>query len=114
MNRNRNHSIQGMSYIVVFMLLIAYLLMSVHVSAQPKFDHILEVEVNVGDTLWSISSQYSDRMTVPAYISLVKAENNLKDHNIYPGQVLLLPQIENKEVSTAHEHESNYLLSSKH
>lgn len=86
---------------------------SVQVSAQPEYEHILEVEVNAGDTLWSIASKYGESMPIAAYISLLKVENNLKDHYIYPGQILLVPQLTSKEVIVVAD-ESNHLLSSKY
>ncbi|QOY34566.1 cell division suppressor protein YneA [Anaerobacillus isosaccharinicus] len=112
MNKIRISSIQDMSYIILFFIIVVFMLMSIKVSAQPKYESLVEVEVSSGDTLWSIATKYSEGMTIPSYIALIKVENNLKDHHIYPGQVLYVPQLNSIKVGTANE--SDYLLSSKY
>jgi hypothetical protein len=108
----KNQMFQDISYIVLFALLIGYMLMSSQVSAQPKYEHLIEVEVHIGDTLWSIASEYTEGMAIPAYISLLKIENNLKGDRIYPGQILLVPRHNIEEVVTVNE--GDYILSCKY
>jgi Zn-dependent membrane protease YugP len=112
MDKKKKFSFSDLSYIAVFMMIIAYMLMSAHVSAQPKFEHFIEVEVENGDTLWSIASKYTDGVTVQSYITILKEQNNLKDHHIYAGQVLLVPQQTYKDAGVANE--GDHLLSSKY
>ncbi|MFN7250737.1 MAG: LysM peptidoglycan-binding domain-containing protein [Anaerobacillus sp.] len=112
MDKRQKFSFSDISYIALFITIIAYMLMSAHVSAQPKYEHFIEVEVKNGDTLWSIASKYTDGVTVQSYITILKEQNNLRDHHIYAGQVLLVPQQTNKDAGV--ENESDHLLSSKY
>ncbi|RXI98709.1 LysM peptidoglycan-binding domain-containing protein [Anaerobacillus alkaliphilus] len=86
--------------------------MSVSVSAQPEFEELIEVEVLSGDTLWSIASKHTEGMSILSYITILKRENNLTSDHIYPGQILLVPQLKRKEEFVRNE--GDYLLSSKY
>ncbi len=108
----REISFQDISYLIIFGMLVAYLILSASVSAQPEYEQLLEVEVLSGDTLWSIASKHTEGMSVHSYITVVKRENNLSTDHIYPGQILRVPQLKLKEESVANE--GDYLLSSKH
>lgn len=98
-------------FILFIAILLAYLFISTQISEQHKFEYVIEVEVNEGDTLWSIASHYSDGISIQAYISLLKNANQLHEDLIYPGQKLLIPQLDNNEVAL---NEGDYLLSSKY
>ncbi|OIJ13076.1 hypothetical protein BKP37_11215 [Anaerobacillus alkalilacustris] len=104
-------SFQDLFILTLFAILIAYMFMSVQASAHPKFDYFIEIEVNDGDTLWSIASNYSEGISIHLYISMLRTHNQLKQDLIYPGQRLLVPQLESSEVTY---NAGNYLLSSEY
>ncbi len=114
MKNNQRFSFQDLSYSILFMILVLYLLISVQMSAQPKFEEVIEVEVRLGDTLWSIADKYSEGIPIQSFITLLKLENNLNDYQIYPGQKLLVPQLQSLKKGVEKEDEGNHLLSSKY
>ncbi|WP_254611217.1 LysM peptidoglycan-binding domain-containing protein [Paenibacillus sp. JMULE4] len=59
-------------------------------SSQPQMYSYVEVES--GDTLWSIASQYADQgQDIREYIHQIKGINHLKNSHLQVGQKLLLP-----------------------
>lgn len=59
-------------------------------SSQPQVHTYVEVES--GDTLWSIASQYADQgQDIREYVHKIKGINDLKNSNLQVGQKLLLP-----------------------
>ncbi|MCF6093115.1 LysM peptidoglycan-binding domain-containing protein [Microaerobacter geothermalis] len=64
------------------------------VSDHIKPPHQLIVTVKKGDTLWSIASQVNKKgVDLYKMIYYIKKTNGLKDHLIYPGQQLVIPEI---------------------
>lgn len=106
-------SIQDLSYVVLFIALLVYIVMSTSATVQPEYEQYIEIEVSAGDTLWAIASEnIQGGMSIPSFIMLVKGENNLTSNHIYPGQILLIPQLQSREGKMLSE--SNHLLSSKY
>lgn len=59
-------------------------------SSQPQVHAYVEVES--GDTLWSIASQNADQgQDIREYVHQIKGINDLKNSNLQLGQKLLLP-----------------------
>lgn len=50
-----------------------------------------QVEIEHGDTLWSLAKDYSGKMTMRDWIYVVKEENHLRDEHIVAGQTIIVP-----------------------
>lgn len=50
-----------------------------------------DIEIQHGDTLWTLAEQYSGNMEKVEWIEKVKAENNLKNEHIVAGKQLTIP-----------------------
>lgn len=111
MTKRMKLSLQDLSYLMVFMIMIIFIITSGHTSPSPKFDKVIEVEVHEGDTLWSIAKVYSYEIPVQTFIGHIKVHNELQHDFIYPGQKLLVPLGEKHKVV---KDEGDYLLSSKY
>lgn len=52
----------------------------------------IEVYVQDGDTIWNIAKQYvSNNRDIRDLIYEIGQINNLKDYNIYPGDIIRIP-----------------------
>lgn len=107
-----NISFQDLSYLMLFFILVLVMFMSVHTSAEVKFNSLIEIEVTEGDTLWAIASNYSEGVSIQSYLSELKNYNDLQDDRIYPGQKLVVLKIESEKVVKSEEGDN--LLSSKY
>jgi LysM repeat protein len=55
---------------------------------------LIKVDVEKGDTLWSIANQYApNNVSVQSYIHKLKKVNGLKESSIQEGQMLVLPNL---------------------
>ncbi|TDL34956.1 LysM peptidoglycan-binding domain-containing protein [Jeotgalibacillus sp. S-D1] len=77
-------------FIVVTLAFGLYLTFSLADEQQESF---INVEVEQGDSLWSLSKEYSESLSMSekAFIEWVTAENNLASYSIYEGEQLVLP-----------------------
>lgn len=50
-----------------------------------------KVEVQHGDTLWTLAEKYKGTMSTTEWIETVKKENNLRDDTIIAGKHLSIP-----------------------
>ncbi|EIJ81401.1 cell division suppressor protein YneA [Bacillus methanolicus PB1] len=59
----------------------------------------LKVTVEEGESLWTIAEKFSDRHGLPSdeFISWVERTNGINGDNIYPGEELVIPVLENSE-----------------
>ncbi|MDF2869337.1 MAG: hypothetical protein K0R05_912 [Anaerocolumna sp.] len=89
-------------YIVLFgfsiatILVISLLLASTNVNAeklQSSSKHITSIQIEKGDTLWSIASQYitDDYKDMNEYIKEIKQTNGLSSDTIHEGRFLVIP-----------------------
>lgn len=89
--------IQKNLFYIIVLLLSAFSIFSFlkkdRVSAQElKYK---EIEVQRGDTLWSISKEYNkSSLDIRKYIFLIEEKNNIQNSNIQTGDVLYIPIIE--------------------
>jgi len=54
----------------------------------PQYDYI---SVKDGDTIWSIASDYSDKMEIREMIYNISKVNNIQNASIYPGDIIRVP-----------------------
>ncbi len=50
-----------------------------------------EIQIEHGDSLWSLAEQYRGKMSKEDWIKLVKSENELADIKIVAGKSLVIP-----------------------
>jgi len=50
-----------------------------------------EIQIEHGDSLWSLAEQYRGKMSTDDWIKLVKTENELADIKIVAGKSLVIP-----------------------
>ncbi len=77
--------------IVIFIILLIVMIIGKPVSLaySNRYNDYIEIEVNKGDTLWSIAKEYgSEKQDIRKTIYYLKKENNLKSSYIYIGQIL--------------------------
>jgi hypothetical protein len=86
-NKRRFATVIGI--LLLFMIFTGMIVNSKAMSTEQSIGKL--VRVYEGDTLWGIASKYAKNTDIRVYIHRIKALNNLKDHNIYAGQKLLLP-----------------------
>lgn len=55
-------------------------------------DQYMKVTVSAGDSLWKISDQYSEQLSISKkeFVNWVKKHNNIEEH-IYPGDEIIIP-----------------------
>ena len=49
------------------------------------------VYVEKGDSLWKIASEYNTNLRIDDFIHTIEKLNNIKNAEIYPGDVLFIP-----------------------
>jgi LysM repeat protein len=61
--------------------------------SQPKYKYYKSIEIQSGDTLWSIADTYisEEYDSVDSYIAEVKAMNSLASNDITSGHYLVIP-----------------------
>ena len=76
-------------------LLTLIFVVSIHVDggAASKYKYFKSIEIQPGDTLWSIAEEYmsDDYESVADYIKEVKFMNNIEDSRITTGNYLVVP-----------------------
>ena len=50
-----------------------------------------EIEINHGDSLWSLSEKYHGKMSTEKWIEIVMIENHLNHATIIAGKPLIIP-----------------------
>ncbi|TSI10122.1 LysM peptidoglycan-binding domain-containing protein [Lysinibacillus sp. BW-2-10] len=101
--------LQKNNYIVV--LFIAFVIMGAFLLIMDNGDSTYEhIEINHGDTLWSLAEQYRGNMTVQAWIEKVKLENNMNHEKIIVGQVISIPVNEDSNYMAQKEAEENHTI----
>ena len=63
-------------------------------SEQVSYKYFTSIQVEAGDTLWSIAEEYADEehySSYKEYINEVKRMNKMKDDSIVCGQYLIIP-----------------------
>ncbi|MEK5231274.1 hypothetical protein MHB42_05815 [Lysinibacillus sp. FSL K6-0232] len=55
-----------------------------------------EIQVEHGDSLWSLAEQYRGKMSTDDWIKLVKVENELLDIKIVAGKSLVIPVLDDQ------------------
>jgi cell division protein YceG involved in septum cleavage len=97
-----NHIKRKKHYLVLFgfciatILVISLLLLSTNVNAErlkSSTKHITSIQIEKGDTLWSIASQYitDDYNDMNDYIKEIKQTNGLTSDTIHEGKYLVIP-----------------------
>jgi len=77
---------------IILMLLFASMFIIVVNAKSTSNEILVPVYVNQGDSLWQLSSQYSDdKSDIRSYIDRVMELNNLADANIQPGDLIMFP-----------------------
>ena len=80
----------------VFLLIIALLIRQHHsafiAEADAEPQRYMSIQIEEGDSLWSIASEYkSDTTDIKHYINTVRELNNIKGSEIYASQYLIIP-----------------------
>ena len=82
--------LQKNSYIVV--LFVAFFVMGAFLLITDNGKTTYEqIEIEHGDTLWTLAEQYRGKMTIQEWIQQVKAENGLTGEHIVAGHALTVP-----------------------
>ena len=86
--------LQKNTYIVV--LFVAFLVMGAFLLITDNGNTTYEqIEIQQGDTLWTLADHYRGKMSIQEWIEHVKAENGLNGEHIVAGQALSVPINEN-------------------
>ena len=82
--------LQKNTYIVV--LFVAFFVMGAFLLITDNGNTTYEqIEIQHGDTLWTLAEQYRGKMTIQEWIKQVKAENGLTGEQIVTGNALTVP-----------------------
>ncbi|MFC7685207.1 hypothetical protein [Ureibacillus sp. GCM10028918] len=82
--------LQKNTYIVV--LFVAFFVMGAFLLITDNGKNTYEqIEIQHGDTLWTLAEQYRGKMTIQEWIEHVKAENSLTGEHIVAGHALTVP-----------------------
>ncbi|MDN4495522.1 cell division suppressor protein YneA [Ureibacillus aquaedulcis] len=82
--------LQKNTYIVV--LFVAFLVMGAFLLITDNGKTTYEqIEIQHGDTLWTLAEQYRGKMTTQEWIEQVKAENALSGEHIVAGHAITVP-----------------------
>lgn len=87
---------QALLFLITFTLFFYLLTELVFASAVKEEPQGKEVTVRSGDSLWSIAVRHKadQHMDVRDYIIAIKDANELDNNQIFPGQTLLIPDIQ--------------------
>lgn len=75
----------------LFTVLLTYLYIT-----DPGDIRYAEIQVEHGDSLWSLAEQYRGKMSTDDWIKLVKVENELLDIKIVAGKSLVIPVLDDQ------------------
>lgn len=82
------------SYAIILLLISCSfaLILSIQNNGHDGKDHYIKVTVTSGDSLWKISSQYSDQLSMSQkeFVKWVKKHNEIGDQ-IHPGDEIMIP-----------------------
>ncbi|WP_240758405.1 LysM peptidoglycan-binding domain-containing protein [Lysinibacillus sp. SGAir0095] len=82
--------LQKNTYIVV--LFVAFFVMGAFLLITDKGNTTYEqIEIQHGDTLWTLAEQYRGKMTKQEWIKQVKTENGLTGEHIVAGHAITVP-----------------------
>ncbi len=82
--------LQKNSYIVV--LFVAFFVMGAFLLITDNGETTYEqIEIQHGDTLWTLAEQYRGEMSIQEWIKAVKSENSLNEEHIVAGHALTVP-----------------------
>lgn len=88
-----------------FLIILIYLIMT-----NKDINTYGKVEIQHGDTLWTLAEKYKGSLSTKEWIEIVKKENNLKDDTIIVGQYLSIPiSTEVIIANNNHEEETIYV-----
>lgn len=78
---------------VLFLALILFVSIKADGGAAPKYKYFKSIEIQSGDTLWSIAEEYmsDDYASAADYIREVKYINNMEGNQITTGKYLVVP-----------------------
>lgn len=82
------------SFVILFIVVtLAFGLYLTFSLTDEQDESFINVEIKQGDSLWSLSKQYSESLSMSEkeFIEWVAAENNLMSYSIYEGEQLVLP-----------------------
>nr|WP_106784535.1 LysM peptidoglycan-binding domain-containing protein [Lysinibacillus timonensis] len=97
--------LQKNSYVKV--LITTFLLIAAYVVITDDGKTIYEkIEVQHGDSLWSLAEQYRGNMSLHEWIDAVKLENGLNNETIVAGRALTIP-VSGEIVYIAQDSEQN-------
>lgn len=85
MNWIRNNSF------IVTMISITLIIMAIIVLTDEKIEQYDSIQVEHGDSLWSIADQYRGKMDKLEWIAQVEKINDVKANNIKAGSTLHIP-----------------------
>ena len=101
-NRNIILAIVTAAVIAIFTFSYHSLVSSANTgSDQVSYKYFTSIQVESGDTLWSIAEEYADQehySSYKEYINEVKRMNKMKDDSIVSGQYLIIPYYSNEFV----------------
>ncbi|WOO37001.1 LysM peptidoglycan-binding domain-containing protein [Anaerocolumna sp. AGMB13020] len=94
--KRKKHYLVLYGFCIAIILVISILLISTNVNAeklQTSTKHIISIQIEKGDTLWSIASQYitDDYSDMNEYIKEIKKTNGLTTDTIHEGKYLVIP-----------------------
>lgn len=97
------------NYITVFFIFSLFVITVVALTDE-KVEQYEQVEVEHGDTLWSLADQYRGKMSVQDWIAFVKEENQLSNETIIIGQQIKVPVEKKSNYIAKITTEDNYLV----
>lgn len=79
------------SLVLIISLILSMIFLSsskVYSANVLKYEHVY---VENGDSLWKIASKYNTNLRIDEFISAIERLNNIKNSEIYPGDILIIP-----------------------
>lgn len=98
--RNRQIIFSGIIVAAIFILVCSVAFGSVHAQAAPSeesYKYYTSVQVQKGDTLWSIAGSYitDDYKSMDAYLNEICTLNHIAEDTIHAGEYLTIPYYTN-------------------
>lgn len=86
-----------LSFITVFILICQL--------GETDDNNYMKITVNEGDTLWQIAEDFSreHNFTAAEFVTWVERNNGIAGGRIYPGDELVIPVLENREINIGTE-----------
>lgn len=85
---------------IVMLFAVCVILFVAFTSNSPKNITYQEIEVEHGDSLWSLSEQYHGKMSTEKWMDIVMVENKMNNVAITAGKPLVIPVTEDIEYFT--------------